>query len=60
MCAAARFNEGSQALMGWLPAIAAAVNFGDFCDFGFNFVNFSCPHQSDLVKMNAAYDDYYT
>ena len=42
------------------PAIAGSMNFGDFGDFGFNFVHFSCPHQSDLVKMNAAYDDYYT
>ena len=40
--------------------IAGSMNFGDFGDFGFNFVHFSCPHQSDLVKMNAAYDDYYT
>tara|TARA_B100000929_G_C15378487_1_gene376957 strand:+ start:20 stop:418 length:399 start_codon:yes stop_codon:yes gene_type:complete len=53
-------NEGSQALLEGVHWRSLASNFGDFDDFGLNFVNFSCTQQSDSVKTNAAYDHYYT
>ena len=54
-------NEGRRLSFEGVHWRSLASNFGDFDDFGLNFVNFSCTQQSDsVVKTNAAYDHYYT
>ena len=53
-------NEGRRLSFEGVHWRSLASNFGDFDDFGLNFVNFSCTQQCDAVKTNAAYDHYYT